>query len=141
LFQRMYFTHSIVQILNTLSSLNKINFTNPKKPKISAECFYIDDLCNYVDIATDYINWLSDHSVSIFWIFLYTFIAQYWWRSSTYHEIISLLLMSYTLNCLSRLYLQSLVPTNPHWACAMDNGLFYGTPAVYQIKLFFTTKE
>ncbi|KAL0832902.1 hypothetical protein ABMA28_001047 [Loxostege sticticalis] len=60
--KKIYFTHSIVQILNTLSSLNKINFTNPKKPKISAECFYIDELCSYVDIATDYINWLSDHS-------------------------------------------------------------------------------
>ncbi|CAH0763694.1 unnamed protein product [Diatraea saccharalis] len=60
--KKIYFTHSIVQILNTLSSLNKINFTNPKKPKISAECFYIEDLCTHVDIATDYINWLSDHS-------------------------------------------------------------------------------
>lgn len=60
--KNIYFTHSIVQILNTLSSLNKINFTNPKKPKIPAECFYLDDLCNHVDIATDYIGWLSDHS-------------------------------------------------------------------------------
>ncbi|CAH2991766.1 unnamed protein product [Chilo suppressalis] len=60
--KKIYFTHSIVQILNTLSSLNKINFTNPKKPKIPAECFYIEDLCSHVDIATDYINWLSDHS-------------------------------------------------------------------------------
>ncbi|XP_026322032.1 probable E3 ubiquitin-protein ligase HERC4 isoform X2 [Hyposmocoma kahamanoa] len=62
--KRIYFTHSIIQILNTLSSLNKINFTNPKKPKIPAECFYIDDLCNHVDIATDYINWLSDQDSS-----------------------------------------------------------------------------
>ncbi|XP_073943044.1 HECT and RLD domain containing E3 ubiquitin ligase 4 isoform X2 [Choristoneura fumiferana] len=62
--KKIYFTHSIVQILNTLSSLNKINFTNPKKPKIPAECFYIEDLCNYVDIATDYINWLADQDSS-----------------------------------------------------------------------------
>ncbi|KAJ0178719.1 hypothetical protein K1T71_005494 [Dendrolimus kikuchii] len=60
--KKIYFTHSIIQILNTLSSLNKINFTNPKNPKIPAECFYIEDLCNYVDIATDYINWLSDQN-------------------------------------------------------------------------------
>lgn len=65
-FQKIYFTHSIIQILNTLAALNKINFTNPKKPKIPAECFYIEDLCNYVDIASDYINWLSDQTVSIF---------------------------------------------------------------------------
>ncbi|KAM3967385.1 HECT and RLD domain containing E3 ubiquitin ligase 4 [Aphomia sociella] len=58
--KKIYFTHSILQILNALSSLNKINFSNPKKPKISAECFYIEDLCNYVDIATDYINWITD---------------------------------------------------------------------------------
>ncbi|XP_049870394.1 probable E3 ubiquitin-protein ligase HERC4 [Pectinophora gossypiella] len=62
--KKIYFTHSIIQILNTLASLNKINFTNPKKPKIPAECFYIDELCNYVDIATDYINWLSDQDSS-----------------------------------------------------------------------------
>ncbi|KAJ8727556.1 hypothetical protein PYW07_001675 [Mythimna separata] len=60
--KKIYFTHSIIQILNTLSSLNKINFTNPKKPKIPAECFYIEDLCDHVDIATDYITWLSDHA-------------------------------------------------------------------------------
>ncbi|XP_050562405.1 probable E3 ubiquitin-protein ligase HERC3 isoform X1 [Spodoptera frugiperda] len=60
--KKLYFTHSIIQILNTLSSLNKINFTNPKKPKIPAECFYIEDLSDHVDIATDYITWLSDHS-------------------------------------------------------------------------------
>ncbi|CAB3239386.1 unnamed protein product [Arctia plantaginis] len=60
--KRIYFSHSIIQILNTLSTLNKINFVNPKKPKIPAECFYIEDLCNHVDIATDYINWLSDHA-------------------------------------------------------------------------------
>ncbi|XP_013200731.1 probable E3 ubiquitin-protein ligase HERC4 [Amyelois transitella] len=58
--KKIYFTHSIIQILNALSSLNKINFTNPKKPKIAAEFFYIEDLCNYVDIATDYINWITD---------------------------------------------------------------------------------
>ncbi|XP_038223084.1 probable E3 ubiquitin-protein ligase HERC4 isoform X2 [Zerene cesonia] len=62
--KKIYFTHSIVQILNTLSTLNKINFTNPKKPKIPAECFYVEDLCSYVDIATDYINWLSDQDSS-----------------------------------------------------------------------------
>ncbi|XP_050667406.1 probable E3 ubiquitin-protein ligase HERC4 isoform X2 [Leptidea sinapis] len=60
--KKINFTHSVIQILNTLTTLNKINFTNPKKPKISAECFYIEDLCNYVDIATDYINWLSDQN-------------------------------------------------------------------------------
>ncbi|CAH0605431.1 unnamed protein product [Chrysodeixis includens] len=60
--KKIYFTHSIIQILNALSSLNKINFTNPKNPKIPAECFYIEDLCDHVDIATDYINWLSDHA-------------------------------------------------------------------------------
>ncbi|XP_023933810.2 probable E3 ubiquitin-protein ligase HERC4 isoform X2 [Bicyclus anynana] len=59
--KRLCFSRSIVQILNTLTGLNKINFTNPKKPKIPAECFYIEELCNYVDIATDYIGWLSDH--------------------------------------------------------------------------------
>lgn len=61
----MYFTHSIIEILNTLTQLNTINFTNPKKPKIPAECFYIEDLCNYVDIATDYVNWLSDQDVRL----------------------------------------------------------------------------
>ncbi|XP_030028644.1 probable E3 ubiquitin-protein ligase HERC4 isoform X2 [Manduca sexta] len=60
--KRIYFTHSIIQILNVLSLLNKINFSNPKTPKIPAECFYIEDLCNYVDIAADYINWLSDQN-------------------------------------------------------------------------------
>ncbi|KAI5632182.1 regulator of chromosome condensation (RCC1) repeat domain-containing protein [Phthorimaea operculella] len=60
--KKLTFSHSIIQILNTLASLNKINFTNPKNPKIPAECFYIDDLCNYIDIATDYINWLSDQN-------------------------------------------------------------------------------
>ncbi|XP_068631040.1 probable E3 ubiquitin-protein ligase HERC4 isoform X2 [Battus philenor] len=58
--KKINFTHSIMQILNTLTFLNKINFVNPKNPKIPAECFYIEDLCNYVDIATDYIHWLSD---------------------------------------------------------------------------------
>ncbi|CAG9559714.1 unnamed protein product [Danaus chrysippus] len=62
--KKIYFTKSMVQILNTLTSLNKINFTNPKNPKIPAECFYIENLCNYVDIATDYINWLSDQDSS-----------------------------------------------------------------------------
>ncbi|XP_063377365.1 probable E3 ubiquitin-protein ligase HERC4 [Cydia fagiglandana] len=62
--KKLYFSHSLVQILNTLSSLNKINFSNPKKPKIPAECFYIEDLSNYVDIATDYINWLADQESS-----------------------------------------------------------------------------
>lgn len=60
--KKMFFSHSIIQILNALSSLNKINFTNPKKPKIPSECFYIEDLSNYVDIASDYINWLSDQN-------------------------------------------------------------------------------
>ncbi|CAG9136700.1 unnamed protein product [Plutella xylostella] len=58
--KKLYFNHSIIQILNTLTQLNKINFTNPKKPKIPAECFYIEDLSSHVDLATDYINWLSD---------------------------------------------------------------------------------
>ncbi|XP_072939555.1 probable E3 ubiquitin-protein ligase HERC4 isoform X2 [Epargyreus clarus] len=62
--KKIYFTHSVVQILNALSSLNKINFANPKKPKIPAECFYIEDLSNHVDIASDYINWLSDRDSS-----------------------------------------------------------------------------
>ncbi|CAG4993690.1 unnamed protein product [Parnassius apollo] len=62
--KKISFTHSIVQILNTLSFLNKINFVNPKKPKVPAECFYIEDLCNYVDIATDYIQWLADQDSS-----------------------------------------------------------------------------
>ncbi|XP_013171805.1 PREDICTED: probable E3 ubiquitin-protein ligase HERC4 isoform X1 [Papilio xuthus] len=62
--KKLSFTHSIVQILNALSFLNKINFVNPKKPKIPAECFYIDDLCDYVDIATDYIHWLADQDSS-----------------------------------------------------------------------------
>ncbi|CAH2071120.1 unnamed protein product, partial [Iphiclides podalirius] len=62
--KKISFTHSIVQILNTLSFLNKINFANPKKPKIPAECFYIEDLCSYVDIATDYIHWLADQDSS-----------------------------------------------------------------------------
>lgn len=60
--KRLHFSHSIIQILNALSSLNKINFANPKKPKIPAECFYIEDLSSHVDIASDYINWLSDHA-------------------------------------------------------------------------------
>ncbi|KAL4716608.1 hypothetical protein ACJJTC_008243, partial [Scirpophaga incertulas] len=60
--KKLNFSHSIVEILNTLSSLNKINYTSPKKPKISAECFYIEDLCNHLDIANDYISWLSDHN-------------------------------------------------------------------------------
>ncbi|XP_028027224.1 probable E3 ubiquitin-protein ligase HERC4 isoform X3 [Bombyx mandarina] len=60
--KKVQFKHSTVQILNTLSSLNKINFTNPKLPKIPAECFYIEDLCDHVDIASDYINWLSDQT-------------------------------------------------------------------------------
>ncbi|CAH2254500.1 jg25682 [Pararge aegeria aegeria] len=59
--KKIYFSKSLIQILNTLTGLNKINFTNPKKPKIPAECFYVEELCNYVDIASDYINWLSDH--------------------------------------------------------------------------------
>ncbi|KAJ2952078.1 hypothetical protein O0L34_g4345 [Tuta absoluta] len=63
--KKLTFSHSIIQILNTLASLNKINFTNPKNPKIPAECFYIDDLCNYIDIATDYINWLSDQDSTL----------------------------------------------------------------------------
>ncbi|XP_075971784.1 HECT and RLD domain containing E3 ubiquitin ligase 4 isoform X1 [Anticarsia gemmatalis] len=62
--KKIYFSHSIIQILNTLSSLYKINFANPKKPKIPAECFFVDDLCNHVDIAADYISWLSDHTYS-----------------------------------------------------------------------------
>ncbi|XP_052749366.1 probable E3 ubiquitin-protein ligase HERC4 isoform X2 [Galleria mellonella] len=62
--KKIYFTHSILQILDTLSLLNKINFTNPKKPKISAECFYVEDLCSYVDIASDYINWITDKNPS-----------------------------------------------------------------------------
>ncbi|XP_034829545.1 probable E3 ubiquitin-protein ligase HERC4 isoform X1 [Maniola hyperantus] len=63
--KKIYFSRSIIQILNTLTALNKINFTNPKKPKIPAECFYIEELCNYVDIASDYINWLSDHDSTL----------------------------------------------------------------------------
>ncbi|XP_053604119.1 probable E3 ubiquitin-protein ligase HERC4 isoform X3 [Plodia interpunctella] len=59
-FQKIYFTHSILQILNLLTTLHKINFNNTNKPKIPAESFYIDDLCNHVDIATDYINWITD---------------------------------------------------------------------------------
>ncbi|CAK1546181.1 unnamed protein product [Leptosia nina] len=58
--KKINFTHSIVQILNALSTLNKINFTNPKTPKIPAECFYIEDLSGYVNIAKDYMCWLSD---------------------------------------------------------------------------------
>ncbi|XP_047510210.1 probable E3 ubiquitin-protein ligase HERC4 isoform X1 [Pieris napi] len=58
--KKLNFTHSILQILNALSTLNKINFTNPKNPKIPAECFYIEDLSGHVNIAKDYINWLSD---------------------------------------------------------------------------------
>lgn len=65
LLQKLFFSYSMIQILDALSSLNKINFSNPKKPKIPAECFYIEDLCNYFDIAKDYINWLSDQEVSI----------------------------------------------------------------------------
>ncbi|XP_059046133.1 probable E3 ubiquitin-protein ligase HERC4 isoform X2 [Achroia grisella] len=55
--KKLMFKHSIVQILDALSFLNAINFTNPKKPKIAAEAFYIEDLCNYVDIARDYMHW------------------------------------------------------------------------------------
>ncbi|XP_047528623.1 probable E3 ubiquitin-protein ligase HERC4 isoform X1 [Vanessa atalanta] len=62
--KKITFTRSIVQILNTLTTLNKINFTNPKKPKIPAECFYIEDLSSHVDIASDYINWLSDQDLT-----------------------------------------------------------------------------
>ncbi|CAH2105537.1 unnamed protein product [Euphydryas editha] len=58
--KKICFSKSIVQVLNTLTYLNRINFTNPKKPKIPAECFYVEDLSSHVDIATDYINWLSD---------------------------------------------------------------------------------
>ncbi|CAH0729413.1 unnamed protein product, partial [Brenthis ino] len=58
--KRVNFSRSIIQILNTLITLNKINFTNPKKPKIPAECFYVEELSSHVDIAADYIDWLSD---------------------------------------------------------------------------------
>lgn len=59
--KQSFFTQSVTQILIALSKLNKINFSNPKKPKIAAECFYIEDLSNQIDISKDYIGWLSDH--------------------------------------------------------------------------------
>lgn len=63
-FQKVNFSRSIIQVLNTLITLNKINFANPKKPKIPAECFYVEELSSHVDIASDYIAWLSDQDVS-----------------------------------------------------------------------------
>ncbi|XP_041971239.1 probable E3 ubiquitin-protein ligase HERC4 isoform X2 [Aricia agestis] len=72
--KKLQFSRSILQILNSLTQLNRINFSNPKKPKIPAECFYIEDLSNRVDIASDYINWLSDNNSSSVHLCNYAFL-------------------------------------------------------------------
>lgn len=58
--KKINFSHSLKQILDALAFLNKINFANQNSPKLRAEVFYVENLCNYIDITRDYIDWLSD---------------------------------------------------------------------------------
>ncbi|KOB65464.1 putative E3 ubiquitin-protein ligase HERC4 [Operophtera brumata] len=58
-------TEYFEMLVDIFKSVIVYELMQPANPKISAECFYIEDLCTYVDIASDYINWLSDQTIAI----------------------------------------------------------------------------
>lgn len=59
----------ILPFLQSLEKLSWINMTNAQNKRLSPEAFYLHNLGELVDIKGDYLSWLSDSPVSIFFSF------------------------------------------------------------------------
>lgn len=62
-FQTVSYDSSLVDTLDTLAYLNKIN-QSVDGLKVPYDTFHISDLHDYLDVRIDYVLWLTDKNVS-----------------------------------------------------------------------------
>lgn len=64
-FQTVRYDASLVAMLDLLKNLNKLNHS-VEGLKVPYDTFHLTDLGEYVDVRMDYVIWLTDTSVSMF---------------------------------------------------------------------------